>query len=419
MPITPGDWAAALTSKPLSNVLADLEAKLAAYTDSQVAAGEPTPTPDPTPDPTPTPTPTPTGSPMDQHLYVKKSGSDTAGDGKSWETAFATLGKALDALGAKRVERDGSPGQINLGPGTFTESNVVTAEGIAIVGTVRRFMTGTVLEAPDGTSDILTFKNQDCRVENLHFMGRGGTQWNATALLIDSGGYLNGRNLLFRHGANFASATTGGTGIHILNAEGCRFEGVGFSEFRLGLDLDYGANQNTFIDLHGSGNWMDLWIHDQYGGNNPGGNEFIRFKSVYAKRDLTTLLDTTSNGNLFVGADWSESPGDHHVDIRSNHNTFILGSTSPQATWNVYSNNNIFDHFWIQNTLNIQGNENHLIDPALVGVALNVTGTGNVVDHPWKTGGEIKVGAGNVVSNPRGIPITGSGYKQTVYENKP
>lgn len=400
-PFVPKDWQdAPSTQTPISAAaLEDLEARVAGYTDTRFN----------------------TGNVTQQHVYVSKQGNDSTGNGLSWGTAFLTIGRAITALGT-------NPGQINIGPGVFAETVTLANEGQCLNGTTRRFLAGTVMQPPTDTAgDIITITAPaDCRVENIAFQSIGN--WNGIGLNLVGAGYVLARQLLFRSGFGTATATRGGTCIKIQRGEGSLFQDIGFSDWRLSLDIDNGANQNTFVNLHSSFCWQDLWVHDSVGDNNPGGNAFWRFKSVGGRSGLPVLLDTTSNGNLFIQADWNES--DQHtnpstgqleqiVQIKSHHNTFVMGSTSPQTTWQVTSNNNHFHHLWVGNSIKVTGNNNYLDRPHLVGSEVTINGTGNFLENPSK-GGQVAtpgftVTAGNYIENTEGVSITGTGYHQRAY----
>lgn len=112
-------------------------------------------------------------SSLHQVYYLDDGTGSDANDGKSWSTAFATIGTAIDATTANNgdiIYVAAGFAQTITGVGTTTDFDVDT-DGISIIGL------GQGVDRPTFTMDTSTANAQcyvtgvDCKLENLVFLG--------------------------------------------------------------------------------------------------------------------------------------------------------------------------------------------------------------------------------------------------------
>jgi hypothetical protein len=184
-------------------------------------------------------------------VYVSTTGNDSS-SGKTWGAAKLTLAGAVSALG-------GTPGVIQLGPGTFTTSATHTLPSGTIIRGTGRNSGGSMLNYTgsgvllQGTSGTRTY-NQ--RVENVIFNGPGKASTAVAVDLVDVSQFtMIGCTLAsFGTAIKHRSAVTGGAVYNtffdnLVNSctKGVEFTGTGSNGSRW-YAVKFGAN-TTAVDI--------------------------------------------------------------------------------------------------------------------------------------------------------------------------
>jgi hypothetical protein len=103
--------------------------------------------------------------PIENTIFVQKGGDDTNNDGKGWDTAFATIEKALQ----EAETRNGEVTLIDIGPGTYTTQGHLDMPDNTMIRTAHRTV---IIRPEEGFEERNVFRmGSGCFIEGPVFEG--------------------------------------------------------------------------------------------------------------------------------------------------------------------------------------------------------------------------------------------------------
>ncbi len=193
------------------------------------------------------------------HVYVSESGSDTA-DGLSWQTAVATIHRALQV----RANQGGTT-TIEVGKGSFNGDFEIggsdVLRGAGRDNTIIRgssTFNGTVIRTEDGSAT--TVEGVRVLSDNPQFTGTLYHQQGAHGIIRDS----DLRNESGRQ--SIAGGTYGGTALYINSGEGNLAENLSIANVHLSMNI--GSTGNTVRKVNGGQIYKVLETEDLADCNN-------------------------------------------------------------------------------------------------------------------------------------------------------
>jgi hypothetical protein len=262
--------------------------------------------------------------------YVTESGLDT-NDGRSWATAFRTVGRAVASLGGA--------GRIDVGAGNYPPF-ALTGSGILVEG---RGPT-TQINATSSTGTIIDLREGEGDLRNLRTFG-GPTYKGVHVYLHQNAGKSHVANVLAGNDdATRPENGFGGTAFLVEDCEGVMFDGCSFRSVRRGFDLA-NATSGHYRNIHGDRAWQSLVLRAINGQPGSGGNLFEEWKSVHSPNPGGVVVDIGGNGeNTFIAMDVEEAddPPGNRVLIHSAFNEWIRFASAPGTFVEITSGHNTF-----------------------------------------------------------------------------
>lgn len=334
--------------------------------------------------------------------YVSPKGSNRS-NGRTWETAFATIPHAIKTMRA---------GTIMLGGGWFEAD--FEAEWISIQGSdrsatvlVSRSTGGSTVRLGDGVKltglTIDGTNGGQVRFRGVH-LEVVGTQTAVRDVTIQVPDRVENRN-----------TGIGGIGLWTHGGEGCVFDNLSIEHTQQAM-LIGGAN-HLFTQLRGSRNFKILAYDVSSGGHTIINSKFVNagnYGQGPGARPVETISigrDTDGNGaSTFITCDWDESYANSIHTVVGDRSEFIRCVTAAGSHMVVQGNHNVFRNQTILGGITCQGDDNEFWDPRLysgwtqgVRNALQVNGARNLV-------------YGEFDSNSQGV--VGRGVRRLVYRDE-
>lgn len=287
--------------------------------------------------------------------YVAENGSDN-NDGRTWETALATLAKALT------VARQGT---IRIGTGRFVGN--CTASHVTVRGQGRG---ETVIVSATPTGSALTL-GDEANLEQLAIDGThdGTIPFTGTHLEV-AGTSTTVRNvgILVPDAVENRNTGMGGVGLWTHSGEGCVFDNLRIDHTQQAM-LIGGAN-HLFTQLRGSRNFKTLAYDAASGAHTFINSKFTRSgnegSGPSAAPVETIRIGTTQDGNgasTFICCDWEESHANNQHTIVGDRNEFIRCTTAPGSHMTIQGRHNIFRGHTILGSVVCDGVDNEFWDP--------------------------------------------------------
>ena len=335
----------------------------------------------------------PAGAPnpsLSGEVFVSSKGSDR-NSGASWDSALATIAKALDVVGY---------GTVYVGAGTFDGGFTIGRAAVRGAG-----RDATFVQATHDTETIVTMTD-GALMSDLNVQGT--KRFTGTSILI-TGTLVHVQDVDVKNDdATNPQAGYGGYGVVLRDGEGCLLTRVETSRQRLAWKVG-GAN-HVFVQMRGDSNYKDIL----FGGESPS--------------DADTFLESGAHlilGSKFVLGGNTGTPGAPTVrciEIAGNGQHTLIDcdwDEADNAEWLISSDNNVLTRCAIapHNTATVGGNFNTVQGLKVLG-EVEVTGSDNTL---WNTfaasGGQMVVnGARNLVQGENGIQATGSGIRRLAFE---
>jgi hypothetical protein len=323
-------------------------------------------------------------------VFVSSKGSDH-NSGASWDSALATIAKALDVVGY---------GTVYVGAGTFDGGFTIGRAAVRGAG-----RDSTFVQATHDTETIVTMTD-GALMSDLNVQGT--KRFMGTSILI-TGTLVHVQDVDVKNDdATNPQAGYGGYGVVLRDGEGCLLTRVEPSRQRLAWKVG-GAN-HVFVQMRGDSNYKDIL----FGGESPS--------------DADTFLESGAHlilGSKFVLGGNTGTPGAPTVrciEIAGNGQHTLIDcdwDEADNAEWLISSDNNVLTRCAIapHNTATVGGNFNTVQGLKVLG-EVEVNGSDNTL---WNTfaasGGRMVVnGARNLVQGENGIQATGSGIRRLAFE---
>jgi hypothetical protein len=334
--------------------------------------------------------------------YVSPKGSDRS-NGRTWETAFATIPHAVKAIKA---------GTIMLGGGYFQAD--FEAEWIALKGSDRS-ATVLVSQSPGASTVRL---GDGAKLTDVSIDGTSGGQIPFKGVHLEVVGTQTAvRDVTIQVPDRVENRNTGigGTGLWTHDGEGCVFDNLRIEHTQQAM-LIGGAN-HLFTQLRGSRNFKILNYDVSSGGHTIINSKFVNSgnygRGPGAPPVETIRIGRNSDGNgasMFIVCDWDESYANSIHTVVGDRSEFIRCVTAAGCHMYVQGNHNVFRNQTILGEVICQGNDNEFWDARFysgwtqgVRNALQVNGTRNLVYGEYSS------------NNSRSV--VGSGIRRLVYRD--
>lgn len=322
---------------------------------------------------------------------VSTGGSDSTGDGLTWNTAFRTIQHAVTALAA----HDG--GRVLVAPGVYDETVTISLGYIEIRGSGGNDGPfGTVIRAPSVAANCVTFTGGQSFV-TLRDICTKSYSSNWTGVGVDMSAQTFQCGLInCRHVSDFPTpqGTKGGIGLFV-NGESNFATNYSVSLAKIAIQMGTQAVGFTLLSGASSGCYQDLVtgiVTAGQAGTDSTGHLFMRWKATSNPALGQTVVDLSGGPNFadqmthlgahtFINCDFSEgdnSGGNYSLHVNNSRNTFINCAASPQTNWLIDGDENTFINCKAQAGFTINGNRNS-VHRLLPSSALVINGSLNFI----------------------------------------
>lgn len=300
-------------------------------------------------------------TPLSSIIFVARAGDDLS-DGAAPSRPKRTIQAAVDALGPV------AGGTVQVDRGEFVES-VTLPQGVRLVGQGGLPASGgtTKIKAPNDTAHCIV-ASAPVFIENIATQGSSAA-WVGHGIHLDRAHHSRILNWRHQNGDGWGA----GTGLYMTNTEGALIMGAYTQECGVGVHLANEGTENVFIDYRAAANEQHLVID-----GNAGGNLFNHCKFTYGRAPVSVVVGG-GGSNVFMVADWDESPDWPDISISSDHNVFTAGASAPESQMTVTGSHNIFDGWRVLGVAIDVGARNEWRKPRVIHGSLDLSGATDAV----------------------------------------